>query len=227
MSAKSALVETGMTLAQIGQKIVYAVRDHGGTDDDATTVLTKAGLADDIANLILGRSKVVPIESPKVLQLKQAGIAIPAVTENFVVADHFQVNMGIHAERLWEKGQVKISYISENFQRHYLSQVVSIRDGYIVSCHKFDNKANYSAIRTELGVDIETDLAALYHLIGLQPEGGAGILDIGYVNIVYVMAQPGVVMAVSVRWRVDGWEITSYDRSVQFNPGHEVLTRNS
>lgn len=59
MSGKCVLVETGMTLTQIGQKIAYAVVDNGGTDENTKTVLSDEGLAKNIALLILGKAELV------------------------------------------------------------------------------------------------------------------------------------------------------------------------
>jgi hypothetical protein len=59
MSTKSELAERGMTLAQIGQAYVHAVVDNGGTDDDATRILSDGVLANNLALFTLGYGELV------------------------------------------------------------------------------------------------------------------------------------------------------------------------
>jgi hypothetical protein len=60
MSGKSELAEKGMTLAQIGQKYVHGILDNGGTDEDATRILTDMLLTRNLALVTLGKADIVP-----------------------------------------------------------------------------------------------------------------------------------------------------------------------
>ncbi len=55
-----------MTLAQIGQAYVHAVVDSGGTDSDATKIVSDPVLANDMALLTLGRGELVLKPKPVV-----------------------------------------------------------------------------------------------------------------------------------------------------------------
>ena len=210
--SKSELADTGIVLAQVGQKIAHAVVDNGGTDSNTKTVLSKEGLARDIAMLILGKVKVVVIEVSKILRLVKSEIAIPAVTEPFVVADHFQENIGSGVVKPWKKGEVKISYVGDNFKTHFLGQVVGVRDGQILSCHQLVKNSYDTVMRAELGIGIETDLACLWSLLEQKPEGEEGVLlTDGYTNIFYITDVSGVVRTVNVQWSSDGWRVSSRD----------------
>ncbi|MCX6717557.1 MAG: hypothetical protein NTU76_02685 [Candidatus Taylorbacteria bacterium] len=227
--SKSNLADNGMVLTQIGQKIAHAVVDNGGSDSNTKTVLLKTALANDIALLILGKAKIVMIEVPKSLRLVKSGIAVPAVTEPFVVADHFQVNIGDNVAKPWKKGEVKISNVGDNFKCLF-GQVVPVRDGQVMSCHQLTKKTCDTDIRDELGLGIETDLAGLWHLLEQQPEGDKGVLHTNsrYANIFYITDKNGVVRAVFACWLGGGWLVSSdifNDR--QWRAHCRVFSRNS
>ena len=59
MGTKSELASVGMTLAQIGQAYVHAVVDNGGTDGDASKILSDLSLRKNLALLTLGRGELV------------------------------------------------------------------------------------------------------------------------------------------------------------------------
>jgi hypothetical protein len=227
--SKSKLADTGIVLAQVGQKIAHAVVDNGGTDSDTKTVLSKEGLVKDIAMLILGKVKVVVIEVAKILRLVESGIVVPTVTETFVVADHFRVNIGSDVFKPWKKGEVKISYIGDDFEVFFLCQEVSVRDGQFLSCYQLTQNTYDMVIRKELGAGIETDFASLWSLLEQQPEGDEGVLrNDGYTNIFYITDKTGVVRAVYARWRCDGWCVFSdVLNSSLWIAGRQVFSRNS
>lgn len=224
--SKSELADTGIVLAQIGQKIAHAVVDNGGKDSDTKTVLSKEGLVKDIAMLILGKVKVVIIEVAKIIRLVKSGIEVPAVVEPFVVADHFKVNIGT---KPWKKGEVKISYVGGNFTTHFLDHVVGVRDGQVLSCHQTVENAYDIDIRTKLGVDIETDLAGLWFLLKKQLEGHKDVLRTdGYTNIFYITDKTSVVRAVDVCLRDGGWSFCSGTLGCcRWDAGDHVFSRNS
>jgi hypothetical protein len=228
--SKSKLADNGMLLTQIGQRIAFAVVDNGGKDSDTKTVLLYQNLPKDIAMLILGKAEIVMIEVIKILRLVKSAIEIPAVTKPFVVADHFQVNIGDNVTKPWEKGKVKICNIGDDFKAHFFGQGVSVRDGQVLSCNRLIKNAYDMEMRKELGSGIETDLAGLWYLLEQQPEGGRGFLCTdGYVNIFYITDNTGVVQAVCANCIVDSWCVESYDPNKirKWDVGVRVFSRNS
>ena len=225
------MADYAMVLTQIGQKIAHAVVDNGGNDSDTKNVLLYQNLPKDIAMLILGKAKIVMIEVTKILRLVKSAIAIPAVTKPFVVADHFQVNIGDNVAKPWKKGKVKICYIGDDIKAYFFGQGVSVRDGQVLSCHQLTKKTCDTDIRDELGLGIETDLAGLWHLLEQQPQGGNGVLrtDESANNIFYITDNASVVRAVCANYIVDSWCIDSHDPNKigKWDVGVRVFSRNS
>jgi hypothetical protein len=228
----SRLADDGILLAQIGQKIAHAVVDNGGKDNDTKTVLLYENLLKDIAMLILGKAKIVMIEVIKILRLVKSAIEIPAVTEPFVVADHFQVNIGDNVTKPWQKGEVRICKIGDDFKEHFFGQGVSVRDGQVLSCNRLIKNSYDMEMLKELGSGIETDLAGLWYLLEQQPEGGRGFLCTdGYAaNIFYITDNTGVVQAVRAHCIVNSWYVDSHDPNnigKKWDVGVRVFSRNS
>lgn len=165
----------------------------------------------------------------KILRLLNSKIAIPAVTTPFVVAEHFQVNIGPNAVREWKTGEVKISSVSSNVQSWLGGQTVAVRDGYTLSSHMLTKNAYDKVIRVEVSANHEGDLAGVHALLALQPEGEEGVLlTNGYANIIYITDASGTVRVVYVGWCGGGWHVGAYGLDVaQWEADLQVLARNS
>ena len=84
----------------------------------------------------------------------------------------------------------------------------------------------------ELGGEVkaETILTELFDLLTKQANGEDGVLlTNGYANIFYIKDTSGVLRAVYVDWRDDGWNVNAYsvERPNDWNAGYRVFSRNS
>jgi hypothetical protein len=221
MSKKSELADMGITLAQIGQKIAHAVVDNGGTDDQTRMVLSNETLLTKIALVIIGVAEVSVI---KILQGVKRGIIIPALTEPFVVANHFVRNFS-------DEATVKISYLGGNFTSWFLDQVVPTHVAGKLDSDRLTENSRDDRIMAELGAGkCETTFDVVYDLLKKQAKGEPGeLLTNGYSNIFYVRDCAGVLRAVSVTWNDGGWHVYAYsvDNPYEWRGGGQVFSRNS
>jgi hypothetical protein len=215
--------------AGLGAKVCGAVADEGGTPAELNSFSENPILVRQLLAVIRGTAKFVVTEVAKILRLVKSGITVPAVTEPFVVADHFQVNIGGNVAKPWKKGEVKIVYVGDGFKTHHLAKLIGLRYGMTLSCHELTENANDTVMRKELGAGIETDEASVWDMLKKQPEGGKGVLRTdGYANIFYIIGVAGVRRAVFVRWSSGGWDVSSYDLDdAQWGAGSRVFSRNS
>ena len=121
---------------------------------------------------------------------------VPAIKE-FVAKEHF---------KLGESAGVKISYLGDNFNDHFLKKREENITEVMLKSFKLTQASLSPPIITALGDNHETYLAQLWELLKLQPQGETGILlTNGYVNIFYIRDADGILWAVCVRWFGDGW----------------------
>jgi len=155
-------------------------------------------------------------------------VTIPATSGKFVARKKFVVNTKCNAP-------VKISAVWVNFAKWFLSG-----DGKIekpigeqtLRCHKLLKVSVDGPIINELGGEAkaETTLTEMFSLMEKQKNGKGGVLlNNSCANIFYIRDQNGLLRAVYVLWRGDGWLICA--RSVEspnmWLDGRRVFSRNS
>ncbi len=152
----------------------------------------------EVARKVLRQEVVLKVvtdqqETP-LFSLADSSIPIPALLDAFVVKDHFK------------KGNSGIVYLGENFQKCFGGQTVASRNGLQLRSHRLNRGSHDWKILAEIDGCEETDLAAVFHFISLQPKGGQGVLlSNGYANIFYVRDVNSELRAVSVFWCGGGW----------------------
>ena len=132
-----------------------------------------------------------------------ATVPIPARTEKFVAKDNFVVDTG-------KKARVKISYLGDNFRKHFLGKNEEPASEITLSCHKLKKFSRDIPIISELGGKdkAETTLFAMFALMEMQPSGGIEtLLTNGKANIFYIRDLAGVLWAVFCYWRDGGWGV--------------------
>ncbi len=220
---KSELIGPVDVAARIWKVVVNAFTDAGMDDDDLRRLESDEGFRNQFRGKIAElKHEVVEIVS-RLLQPLGA-ITIPATTEKFVARDKFVLGTSPGAE-------VKIAYLSSNFQSWFLDKIEEPRGETTLSYHKLIQASLDGPILAELGEKVEVTISAFYSLLEKQGRGGAAgpLLVNGYANIFYVRDAKGVLRAVSAYGYGVGWLVGA---SFVLDPGgwgagHRVFSRNS
>ena len=215
---------------QIFQKIVHAVIDAGGGEEDFDRFLTGKTEATTIAGSFMAwRKKLVKIvqQATSLLTLVSSTI-IPATAEPF------------HAKKkivkdISDKAVPKISYIGDNVKAWFLKG-----DGLIEApmgestlyYHKLERSSQDGPIIEALGGKDKaiSTFAQIHALMTNQPNGEKGVLlTNGYVNIFYLKDVNGVLRTVSVYWYVDDWHVYAFpvEYQLEWHDGSQVFSGNS
>lgn len=169
--------------------------------------INKIGGEDVFMRLLAGELSIVPAKpaDPKKL-LELVTTAPVAACEKFVAKEHFKVDIS-------RKAKVKIAFLWDNFQKHFLPK---IEDGMLageLKVHKLLRSSLDAPIMTELGEPkvYSTVLADLWALLEKQPNGEEkGVLLVnGYANIFYIHDVDGTLWAVNAPWFSGhgGWNV--------------------
>jgi len=180
---------------------------HGFSPEMAEqTKNSKTGMAKKIVELF---AQGVPLPS-ELLELIGT-VTTPATTENFIASEHFIVNT--------KKGApVKISYLSENFEKWFLGKnEVPVAEA-VLRYHKLLKNSVDAPIISELGgeSEVERSLSQMFSLMERQTSGENILLTNGYANIFYIKDITGVLRAVFCGWDGVGWIV---DASSVAGPG--------
>jgi hypothetical protein len=168
-----------------------------------------------------------PKTKPSIFELVST-VVVSATTSKFVAKDKFVVNTKRNAP-------VKISAVWDNFTSWFLSGEGKTEDPIseqTLRYHKLRKSSVDGPIITELGGEekSETTLTEMFSLMEKQKNGEDGVLlNNGYANIFYIRDQNGVLRAVYVFWRDDGWNVNagSVESPDGWDGGHQVFSRNS
>lgn len=126
--------------------------------------------------------------------LEPIGIVPVSAVETFSAADKF---------RKGETDGVKIGWIGDNFQNHFVAKIesgVPIQD---LRIHRLRKGSVDKSIIDELGGEtvVETNLATMWEMMKKQGHGQQGdLLTNGYANIFYIRDTKGVLWAVDCDW---------------------------
>jgi hypothetical protein len=150
-------------------------------------------------------------------------VTIPASTERFVARKKFVVDTSNTAE-------VKIAWMNDDFQKHFLGKIEEAQCEVILAIHKLEKTSADGPIRTELGGDREvTTLNSFFHLLSLHwNKQEEPLLTDSSVNIFYCEDEDGKLWAVGADWCVGcgGWRVGAYSVSdpVEWRAGHRVVS---
>lgn len=158
-------------------------------------------------------------EKPRLLEFV-TGVNIPAI-DRFVVRDHCGVG---------KKNGVKIAWLGDNFQRHFLDKIEEGVEAAELKIHKLLQASLDSPIITELGDRHEITFGQLFVLLQKQGKGEQGPLPVnGWANIAYIRDQDGALWAADAAWDEinDGWsvEASSVENPYGWDDGHQVVSR--
>lgn len=171
-------------------------------------------------------TQVTELEAtPSILEFIST-IVVPATTTKFLAKEKFVINTKRNAP-------VKISYLGENFTAWFLNGDGKNEDPIseqTLRYHKLRQSSADGPIIAELGgaEKSETTLSEMFSLMEKHSEDGV-LLNNGGANIFYIKDNAGVLRAVDVGWRDDGWYVNagSVGDQDRWFGGRRVFSRNS
>lgn len=196
-----------------------ARRECGVNDDDFhAAIAEESPLIPKFADMIAESCK------PKLLEPIRT-VCVFATTERFVAKERFVLGTGSDAA-------VKISYLGDGyFKDRFLKKIEKPFAGSVLRAFRLRESSLDQPIITELGGEAkaETTLTEISALISMQPNGEEGVLLAnGGANIFYVKDKDGVLRAVDVYWRDDGWGVDAFALDgFHWRDGRQVFSRNS
>ena len=177
----------------------------------------KRFLADEL--IVIEKPRATPSE-PRTLKVLSP-IETPASAETFSSDETFFA----------EEFGVKISYLGDNFQSWFAGVTYDNWPNTTLSGFDLTQSAQDSEIIEDLGGDanVEVTLCEIWRLMQRQASGQPGILlTNGYWNVFYVRGKDGVLRAVNVNWRDNGWRVyASALGSRWWHVDNRVFSRNS
>ncbi len=206
-------------------EIKRQIRQKGGSPIDPKLV----ALA--LQDVVMGKfhseimkDKVVSQPNFSFLEIKQTGIVIPCLTEQFIPNDIFRNN-----------SKVKY-YLGDNYKKYLVdkTQPFNTLPEAIVDKSVLKKQTTDKDIMTAIGVSETENLLSeeeiLYrtsYLTEQQPNGEKGLLltDGSWTIIGYFLCSDGVVRVAGVLWHGDSWCCSVYDLG-RWRKGFEVLSRN-
>ena len=188
------------------------------------------GLKKNLAGCLLPDTASAPVEPAKLeLLLEPVGtVTTSATTTAFVAKEKLVLDTS-------NKAKVKISYLGDNLKACFLSGKGKTEDPISEQTLRYGKLRKASVdmpIVNELGGEAkaETTFSEIYDLMVKQPKGEKGaLLNNGWANIFYVRDQNGVLRAVVMYWRDDGWHLHAYPFECpgRWCGGGQVFSRNS
>lgn len=160
------------------------------------------------------------------LELLEGSVSIPATNKQFVVREHFGVDISVDAE-------VNIGFLGFDFMNCFRDKVEMPFAGSTICSWRVRKASLDKQIISELGNNnkrrAETSLYEIWSLLKKQPRGEDGFLDTRGMtaNIFYVPDSSGVLCSVNVFWWEGRWSVTvvvseSLDR---WHAGCKVFSR--
>ena len=145
-------------------------------------------------------------------------ITLQMTTDQFIARDELAV--GVNG----------IVYVSENFKQWFVPKVESLGTEITLRYAKLLEASLDAPIIEELGNTAETMLAYIAALMKRQKTDKSGaLLTNGYANVFYVKDVMGVLRAVDVYRRDDGWLVfaSSVSHPRRWHDGYRVFSCNS
>lgn len=176
------------------------------------------------AKAINDRAKSAVQAAAAILGPIVSATTIPATTVKFIAKDKFVVNTGKDAK-------VRISYLSPDFKKEFGDKIEEAFAGSIIHGRDLRRNSIDGPIINELGgkEKAETTLAEIYSMMEHDAGGMTnGPLINSHTNIFYVKNINGILRAVSVYWRVEGWivSVVSVEDPHEWSAGSQVFSRN-
>lgn len=152
-------------------------------------------------------------------------IVLPATTKKFVAREKFVINTT-------DDTKTKMSYMDGDFKNWFLGKTEESAGEVNLRYGGLTEPTNSRKIIEDLGGEekSETTLTEMFSLMEKQGQGEEGVLLInGWANIFYIKDSSGVLRAVYVRWRGDGWDVGALfvGRPHGWRVGSQVFSRNS
>jgi hypothetical protein len=124
---------------------------------------------------------------------------VPATLAPVIIRDYFKKNT-----------RVRFSAIFAEFKNRFFDKTESPTAEAAYRKYKLLSISDDGPIIAELGggSKVEGTFTAAFTLLQGQPKGEAGFLQTnGYANIFYVRDKKGVLCAIQIGWRNDGWVV--------------------
>lgn len=204
-------------------QLVESLEAAGYTPAQITKMGQSRGLLVQFRRVLEGIAEITQKEVavPPLLELLSTSV-VSATNELFVADKKFMLkgNGGIY------------SYLGENFTNWFLDKVEDPMSKTTLHGYKLKQNSLDVAIIKEQGGEAkaETTLTEVYSLMEKQPNSEDGVLlTNGWANIFYVHDTNATLRVVFVRWRDDGWDVSSHEVSSPpgWRAGAQVFSHNS
>jgi len=166
------------------------------------------------------------LRNPSIFLLYPLGtVNIPAITDKFVVRDHFAINIK-------QDVRAKISWIGYNFQELFSRKIEEPKIETSLRFFELKKAEDNKTIICELGgeVRVETTLAEIWWLMDQQGSDKKGPLLLlkGSSNIFYARDYRGEIQAVFIRWCGDSWYVFVHSANcpIIWYAGDRIFVRN-
>ncbi len=149
---------------------------------------------------------------------KIATVVVSATTEKFVAKDNFKTIFSAGG-----RAEIRISFISHNFEEWFLAKVEDPFPGSTVYGYKLNKSLADTLTALEFyGKEkekvVETTLVELFSVMKRQADGRTGALLInGRANTFYVRDINNVLRVVKILWYDGGWYLRSF--SLNYDEG--------
>ena len=176
-------------------EIKYGAERNGATNADLKA-LSSGDMFALILPILRGYGRVVVDILQKIGETNFPG------AKKFVAKENF---------KLKKDGGI-CSYLGSNFTAWFMGKVEDDVAPSTLTYAKLTKNSKDDAIVASLGGEdkAKTSLVEIFHRISLQPNGETGsLLTSGWANIFYVEDVNGVLRAVDVYWRDDGWRVVA------------------
>jgi len=171
-----------------------------------------------------GEVKIVPLPLFELV----GTVILPAVVRPLRLTKRFGPGIDVGSG-------TKMAWLDDGFRSRMLSKSGVSQPETVLCCHRLIRKSADGSILAELGGEeqAETTLLAIWLLLTRQPTGeksqeGALSIDNSFSNIFYVRDVDGVLCAVRVGYRGDGWGLLIQSvGQVKWDAGTLVFSRSS
>lgn len=212
------MATTQQTHLIAGRMVEFQNKFFGASNDEAQFIIQNTGEAIELA--IKAVREHLETKGSGLLSGVIFEIAVPATTEEFVVAENFNVDNG-------KKAKVRIAFFNSSFVSLFGTKVEGPFNGSHLAVREVNADAHSSTILKELGGEkkAEVTLTEIYFLMtGMPDEEIETFLCNGQKIIFRARDVNGELAIVQMHWGEDGWELFAYSSEHDLSIGCRIAS---